>query len=163
MVVYVDTSVIMAAIDRGDSKSQAADRFLLREREKVISPLVLVEIFSVVSRNYDRLISGLDMEIGERDLPAVMARLSMRKYGLNLACPFEKELTIFGEVPAEIKLAFMLSHELKLRTLDLLHLSIAWYLKLNGYSLDRFATFDSEILKKAEKVERLTSIQVFEP
>jgi len=163
VVVYIDTSVIVAAIDKGDSKNQAADRFLSREREKIISPLVLVEIFSVVSRNYNRLISKFDVRIDERDLPAVIARLSMRKYNLNLIHPFEKELTIFGKVPAEIKLAFTLSHKLKLRTLDLLHLSIAWCLKLNGYSIDGFATFDNEILKKAEKVENLTDIRVFEP
>jgi len=163
VVVYVDTSVIVTAIDKGDIKNPSAEKFLLREREKIISPLVLVEIFSVVSRNYERLISKFDVRIDERDLPAVIARLSMRKYNLNLIYPFEKELTIFGEVPAEIKLAFMLSHKLKLRTPDLLHLSIAWYLKLNGHSIDGFATFDSEILKKAEKVENLTDIRVFEP
>ncbi len=163
MVVYVDTSVIVAAIDKGDSKNPSAERFLLMEREKIISPLVLAEIFSVVSRNYKRLMSKFDIEIDDKDLPMVIARLSMRKYGLNLIYPFEKELSIFGEMPAEIKLTFMLSHELKLRTLDLLHLSIAWCLKLNGYDINGFATYDNEILRKAEKVKNLTGIRVFEP
>jgi predicted nucleic acid-binding protein len=163
MVVYIDTSVIVSAIDRGDERNRDADKFLLREKEKVISPLVLIEIFSVVSRNSDRLISGLDLEINEEDLPAVITRLGVKKYELNLLYSFDKEFTIFGEVPAEIKLAFTLAPKLKLRTLDLLHLSNAWNFKLNGYGVDEFATFDNGILRKTGKIEELTGIRVIEP
>jgi predicted nucleic acid-binding protein len=163
VVVYVDTSVIVAAIDRGDRRNKEADKFLLREKEKIISPLVLAEVFSVVSRNSDRLMSGFDVEIDEEDLPAVIARLSMKKYGLNVIYSFDKEFTIFGEVPAEIKLAITLAPKLKLRTLDLLHLSNAWNLRLNGYDVDEFATFDSGILEKAVVVGELTNIRVIEP
>lgn len=166
MVVYIDTSVIVAAIDRGDGRNKEAEKFLLREKEKVISPLVLTEIFSVVSRNSDRLsdmLIGLDVEIDEEDLPAIIARLSVKKYGLKLLYSFDKEFTIFGEVSAEIKLAFTLAPKLKLRTLDLLHLSNAWNFKLNGYGVDEFATFDGRILGKADRIEELTNIRVFEP
>ena len=52
---------------------------------------------------------------------------------------------------------------MKLRTLDLLHLSNAWNLRLNGYNVDEFATFDSEILMKADRIEELTGIRVIEP
>ena len=162
MVVYIDTSVIVAAIDRGDGRNKEAEKFLLREKEKVISPLVLTEIFSVVSRNSDRL-TGFDVEIDEEDLPAIIARLSVKKYGLKLLYSFDKEFTIFGETPAEVKLAFTLAPKLKLRTLDLLHLSNAWNFKLNGYGVDEFATFDRGILDKADGIEKLTDIKVVEP
>ena len=162
MVVYIDTSVIVAAIDRGDGRNKEAEKFLLREKEKVISPLVLTEIFSVVSRNSDRL-TGFDVEIDEEDLPAIIARLSVKKYGLKLLYSFDKEFTIFGEAPAEVKLAFTLAPKLKLRTLDLLHLSNAWNFKLNGYGVDEFATFDRGILDKADGIEKLTDIKVVEP
>ncbi len=163
MVVYIDTSVIVSAVDKGDERSKEADKFLLREKDKIISPLVLVEIFSVVSRNYDKLVSAFEVDISKEDLPAVIARLSMRKYGLNLFHTPDKDLTIFGEVPAEIKLAFMLAPELKLRSLDLLHLSYAWNFKLSGYNVDEFATFDDEILRKCDRINELTGIRVIEP
>ncbi len=163
MVVYIDTSVIVAAVDGGDRRNRDASKFLSREKEKIISPLVLAEVFSVVSRNSAGLISRFEVEIDEKDLPAVIARLSMKKYGLRLVYSFDREVTIFGEVPAEVKLAFTLAPQLKLRTLDLLHLSNAWNLRLNGYRVDEFATFDSGILEKAVAIEELTDIRVIEP
>ena len=38
MVVYIDTSVIVAAIDKGDRRNKDAEKFLLRERENVRYP-----------------------------------------------------------------------------------------------------------------------------
>jgi len=70
MVVYVDTSVIIAAVDRGDIRNRDAEKFLLREKEKVVSPFALAEIFSVVSRNFGKL----EVDVDEDDLPAVIAR-----------------------------------------------------------------------------------------
>jgi len=159
MVVYVDTSVIIAAVDRGDIRNRDAEKFLLREKEKVVSPFALAEIFSVVSRNFGKL----EVDVDEDDLPAVIARLCMKKYGLKLISSFDKELTIFGELPAEFKLVFILASKLKLRTLDLLHVSYAWNLKLNGHGIDEFATFDGEILDNAREIKKLIGIHVFEP
>ena len=66
----------------------------------------MAEISSVVSRNPDRL-SVLNVEVDEEDLPAVIARLCMRKFELSVLSSFEKEFTIFGAVPAEVKLTFV--------------------------------------------------------
>ncbi len=161
MVVYVDTSVIISAIDKGDHRCKDADKFLRREKEKIISPLVLAEIYSVVSRNSERI--NLGFNVAEEDLPAVLARLCMRKYNLKLICISDKEFSIFGEIPTKYKLAFMLAPKLKLRTLDLLHISYAWAIKLNGYDVKEFVTLDRGILDTAEKIEEITDIRVIEP
>ncbi len=89
MVVYVDTSVIIAAIDKGYQRCKDSDKFLRRKKEKIISPLVLAEIYSVVSRNFERINLGLN--VAEEDLPAVIARSCMIKYDLKLVCLFDKE------------------------------------------------------------------------
>ncbi len=161
MVVYVDTSVIISAIDKGDQRCKDSDKFLRRVKEKIISPLVLAEIYSVVSRNSERINLGLN--VAEADLPAVIARLCMRKYDLKLVCVFDKDFSIFGEIPTEFKLAFMLAPKLKLRTLDLLHISYAWAIKLNGYNVEEFVTLDGGILDRAKDIEKITDIRVIEP
>jgi predicted nucleic acid-binding protein len=161
MVSYIDTSVIVAAIDKGDRRNRDAEKFLLREKEKIISPLVIAEVFSVISRNLERLVTELDVDL--EDLPTVIARLSVRRYGLKIIYSFDRDFTIFREVPVEFKLAFMLAPKLKLRTLDLLHISNAWNFKMNGHGVDEFATLDGGILERAGKIEELTGIRVIEP
>ena len=105
----------------------------------------------------------LELDIDKRDLPAVIARLAVRKYGLDVIAPPHRSFTIFGELPSEYKRAFLLAPELKLRTLDLLHISYAWNLKMNGKNIEKFATFDEEILRKSDKIKELTDIRVIEP
>jgi predicted nucleic acid-binding protein len=158
MVTYIDTSVIIAAIDKGDERNRDAEKFLIHEKEKVISPLVLAEIFSVVSRNTEKL--NLSVSVRKEDVPAVIVRLSMKKYGLRLICNYDKEFTIFGDVSAEYKLAFILAPRLKLRTLDLLHISYAWNLKMSGHCVEKFATLDGSILEKSEEIEEITGIKL---
>jgi len=159
MVVYIDTSVIIAAVDKGDNRNKDAEKFLSREKEKLVSPLTLAEIFSVVSRSSEKL----NVDVDEDDLPAVITRLCIKKFGLKVVSLFGKELTIFGEMPAELKLAFILAPKLKLRTMDLLHVSYAWNLRLNGYNVEEFATFDGEILEKAKGINNMTDIRIIEP
>lgn len=51
----------------------------------------------------------------------------------------------------------MLAPKLKLRSLDLLHISYAWVIKLNGYNVE------GGILDRAKDIEKITNIRVIEP
>ncbi len=51
----------------------------------------------------------------------------------------------------------MLAPKLKLRTLDLLHISYAWAIKLNGYNVEE------RNLDRAKDIEKITNNRVIEP
>jgi predicted nucleic acid-binding protein len=59
MVTYIDTSVIIAAVDRGNVRNKDTEKFLLREKEKIMSPLTLVEIFFHLTQNSQSLVNYL--------------------------------------------------------------------------------------------------------
>ncbi len=151
-MIYVDTSLVVTALDTSDpSRSKAAAELMNRSGVKAVSELFLVELAAAVSRK-----SGLIAAVRAEDaqpstvLLAYLAHL-MSKYDLKLLSPSgEHVFTPLGKVGAEAGSCLGLAVPLKLRSLDLLHVAHLLSLKERGYGIELLLTSDSEFLK-AEK------------
>ena len=129
-MIYIDTNIIVSYMDEADANHSRAVKLIqsLRGEKLVTSRLTLVELASVYSR------AGLED-------PLALALYSIEETGVELA-----EID-FNDALSQ---AFRLSAELRLRTLDLLHITAS---KLLGAKY--FATFDRDIINKKDLVARI--------
>ncbi len=125
--MYVDTNVIVAFMDLKDPNHERAVK-LLKEGDKVTSHLTVVELTSVYSR------AGLED-------PQALAIYSLEESEVEL-----KEVD-FNQVLRE---AFKLANKVKLKTLDLLHISSCLLIGDN-----EFLTFDNDIARKEAEIREL--------
>jgi predicted nucleic acid-binding protein len=155
---YVDTSVVVQALDaRKGEESGKASELLLTGEEKVISEVFLLELTAAFSRR-DDLISAFASEAAAPSSAIVAAYVAyaMSKYGLKfLESSGEKTLTPVGRASAEVAAALARSGELKMRSLDLLHVSHLLCLKEKGYPIDCMITADKDFLKAEKLLEGL--------
>lgn len=146
---YIDTSLIITAMDTSARpKSRQATSVLARTREKVVSELFLVELAGSISRKPD-LITAFPAEDSKPStiLIAYLVYL-MSKYDLKLLPPSgEQVATPLGKIGAEAGSCLALASELKLRSLDLLHIAHLISLKNRGFSIESLLTSDLEFSK----------------
>ena len=137
---------------------------LSAEGEKVVSEVFLLELSSALSRR-DDLISAVASQVTATNAAIVTAYVVyvMSKYGLKLIeAPADRVFTPMGRVSAEVGVALGHSAELKLRSLDLLHISHLLVLKERGYPIESLITSDREFLK-AEKLLESRGVKVSIP
>jgi predicted nucleic acid-binding protein len=169
MMRYVDTSVILAKYFPEDKAHQRAVRFLEQsEMQNVISPISLVELMAVLSRIDPALRAPEELlqETPRRRVRALVEFL-IRDSNLHVASVSAKaKLGVGGtsfSAPIEYHTCIRLAHALKLKTLDLLHVSYADNLRKWGYDIKTFVTLDLEIIGKANEILQETGIEVREP
>lgn len=128
-MIYLDTSIIISYIDEADpNHTKALKIFDKLDERRITSRLTLVELTSVYSR------AGLDD-------PLALAIFSINKAEAEIGeVDFNKILTN----------ALKLSRLLKLRTLDLLHITAC---KTLGAT--KFATLDKGIMAKKENIANI--------
>ncbi len=117
---YLDTSYIISLAVKSDVNHERAVNLERSLRDPVISKLVIVEIYSVFSRLSDD--------------PVPLAEYAIRRSKAKV------EEADFNEA---LDLSILLSGDLKLKTLDLIHASLAKIIEA-----DRFVTFDRDILNR---------------
>ena len=134
-MIYLDTCVIISAVDELDSNHAKALKLLaeLGNEDRIVSKLTLVELASVFTR------AGFDK-------PIVLAIYAIRKVGAKIV-----DLD-FDEV---LDWAFRYVYELRLKTLDLLHVVACRIARAT-----RFATFDRDIVSKSMHIRRVLGIDV---
>ena len=129
-MIYLDTSVIISYVDELDANHGVA-RQLIEEykgNKKIVSWLTLVELSSVYSR------AGMKS-------PASLAIYSIKEVGAEI---------VDLDMEKVLREAFMLSSVLKLRTLDLLHISACKLAKCN-----LFMTLDKGIKSASKDLQGL--------
>jgi len=146
---YVDTSVLISAMDTSvRPRSRQATTLLANTREKVVSELFLVELSASISRKPE-LISAVPAEDAQPST-IILAYLVylMSKYDLKLLpLSGEQVATPFGKVGAESGSCLALASEVKLRSLDLLHVAHLISLKNGGFNIEALLTSDSDFSK----------------
>ena len=169
MMAYVDTNVILARYFPGDKLHDRATRFLERDRErKIISPISLAELAAVLSR-LDVGLRAADELLQAPPKRRIRALVEFMVKDSNLlvaSVPVQAKFKVAGTIllaPIEYHSCIRLAHLLRLKTLDLLHLAYADNLRKSGHDLNAFATFDTEILAKAELVQQEMEIEIKEP
>jgi predicted nucleic acid-binding protein len=138
-VIYVDTNVVVAYINKRDPLHMHAVQLVeeLKEYKLVVSDLVLVELYAVYSRT---------MSLNDLELEALV----------------EYSITRLGADVSHVDCTRLLSeaqrhvHVLRLKTLDLLHVVSAYLLGARG-----IATFDKDIIAKRRVVEKTLGLEVY--
>lgn len=154
---YVDTSVIVAAIDAADPRREGALRFLQDREAKIVSDLAVVELSSVLSRRRE-LLEALAPALGLRSIDETVDAIVLyliRRFGLRYhSLSRAARLLLIGGAWAVAALAYRLSARVGLRTLDLLHVSYAILLKRAGAGVERLVTLDKEFERAREELAR---------
>ena len=127
-MIYIDTNVVISYVDQLDQNHGKARRLLdTLNGDRVVSELTKVELASVFSR------------AGFED-PLALSLYSIRKVDARIVnVDFNRVLVKAAEM----------SHRLKLRTLDLLHITLA---SLIG--AQKLVTFDKDILSKSNLISK---------
>jgi len=157
--IYVDTSVIVARYKPGDPLYNDSNALFQREYRFVVSPLVLVELYSVFSRirPYIRLPKPLKGVALNSLVRFVIDDCKLTvMYNLLIARIREGAC----RVPLEYIYAMRLAEALRLRALDLLHVAQASL--LNG-EVEALVTGDEELLERRERIKELTGLSVASP
>lgn len=135
--VYLDTNIVVANIDERDPHHDGVVKLLDSiSSKRLVSKLTLAELVSVYSR------AGLED-------PVALAIYSVEKAGGSTAG------VDFNEV---LEKAVLYAEELKLRTLDLLHVVTCSILGCRV-----FITLDADIINKSEKIREELGIVVVTP
>ncbi len=157
---YVDTSLIVAALDPLDPRRGRAREVLDGERDKVVSELVLVELASVLSRRGD-LVSSIASKLGlsrEETVIAVILYL-LKRFNLRYrSVEGRARLTPLGRLCRPVAIAMELSPALGLKTLDLLHVAYAKLMREEGEPMQKLITADEDFEKVREKLREITGI-----
>ncbi|MEX0568173.1 MAG: type II toxin-antitoxin system VapC family toxin [Candidatus Njordarchaeota archaeon] len=161
VIVYVDTSVVIAKYKPSDSLYQDANRFFEKDYDFVISPITLMELYSVLARirTFIRLEQGLENANVDTIIAFIVHDLKLRL----VARSFMTRLQIFGakiRAPLEYHLAIKFSEKLRLKTLDMLHVAYAYMLRK---ILSYFVTYDDDILKARKSIEQQVGIKIRRP
>ncbi len=159
---YVDTSVIVAALDYLDYRREKAEQFLEQEDDKVVSELVLAELASVFSRRGE-LLRAMERLLGvKRELGVILALVYvLRKFNLQyIKVNDSLLLPPIGRVSRIVAKAVELSVKVKLRTLDLLHLAYMLTLRDEGYPLRELVTLDKDFIDNKSIIEETLGIRI---
>ncbi len=159
---YIDTSVIIAALDPIDPRRNKAIEVLENEHDKIISELTLVELASTLARR-EKLLGQMMDKLGLNREETILAILIyiLKKFGIR----YETidgwiRYPLVGKVYKPIATAVELSKYIKLRTLDLLHLAYTKLLMEKGIYLQKLITMDSDYEKISNIIKKLFNIAV---
>ncbi|RLF18312.1 MAG: PIN domain nuclease [Thermoprotei archaeon] len=159
---YIDTSVIVLALDPTDPRRQHAITILEKEEYKIISELVLAELASVLSRR-EELISNLASKLGlSRELTIIAILLYiLRRFNLRYRVPTIRAKALpFGRIYTPIAIAIELSATIKLKTLDLLHVAYIKLLREEGEPINTLITADTDFKSVEKELRDIVGIKV---
>ena len=161
VVVYVDTNVIIARYKPNDPLYSIANEFFQKNYDFVISPITLVELYSVLSRV--RPFLKFERGLENANIDTLIAFILYDSKLKIVARSFISRLQILGKrlrVPLEYHLAIKFAEKLQLKTLDMLHIAYAYMLRNR---LDYIVTGDDDILKARELIKRHMGLEIREP
>ena len=159
---YVDTSIIVAALDPTDSRRYHAKMILEEKSVKMVSELVLMELASVLSRR-EKMMAELANKLGlSRELVEVAVILYiLKRFNLKYKMLRSRtRVTVFGKMYAPIAVAMELSPKLRLRTLDLLHIAYLKLLKEEGEPINTLMTADEDFKEVEKELKEVIGVNV---
>ena len=157
---YVETSVIVAALDPSNPLREAATRFLESEGVKLVSDPVLLDLAYTVSGD-DELLSGIAERLGlsRGDAAASMIIYVVKRLGLIYrSARGSVRLPLLGDTPRPIAEALVLAAQ-RLGYRRLLHVAYARALREEGNPIYRFVTLDQGF-EDARELLRDTGIEL---
>ncbi|MHB8359308.1 MAG: PIN domain-containing protein [Thermoplasmataceae archaeon] len=133
----LDTSIIIILLDGSDHRFPGADGIVVNEGT-IISDLGLVELTSSLGRN-------------NIENPLAYVIHIIKKFRINLLSSVDSSFVPgFGRINTLFYNSLNLTEKLKLRTLDLIHVSYCIYLKDNNYDIVNLFKTDKEFIISKE-------------
>jgi len=133
-MIYIDTNVIVSYVDEKDPNHDKVVAMSMQlEEERIVSQLTLLELASIYAR-------------AELEKPIPLAMYSIKRFGASIV---EADLNVV------IKESLRYVPMLRLKTLDLLHITIA-----NAVRAKSIITLDKDIAKKADVIKDTMGIEV---
>ncbi|RLI26881.1 PIN domain nuclease [Candidatus Bathyarchaeota archaeon] len=158
---YVDTSVIVLALDRLDPRCCLAKAALEKAGDKVVSELVLVELSAVLARKRLTELFAEKLGVSRRLIASTLIIYLLKRFGLRFrAVDGLIRIPMLGDLSQPMAEALNLSERLRLRTLDLLHLAYVKLLKEMGEPIDVLMTADKEFKKITREIEEELGVRV---
>jgi len=160
----VDTSVIIARYMPQDKWHELSERFFTKRDTYYITPLTLVELYSVFSRVFEQISFPSKESFKDRST-ALNTLINFVIGDCNLkilSVPYVAEVEIGGNAvraPIEYVMSFVWASFLGLKSLDLVHISYSWILKVKK-GIGTFVTADDEIVTKKETIKKATGVRV---
>jgi predicted nucleic acid-binding protein len=150
-LIYVDTSVIVAALDPTDPRREKARKALELHDNKVVSELVIAELASMLARQRRVLVSIRD-KLGVDDHMASIAIILyiLKRFNLKYTSVRGFSTTLFGKIYNPMAYAIEPTEKLRLKTLDLLHLAYIKAIREQGLWIHALLTADTDF-KDIEK------------
>ncbi len=141
---YIDTSVIVSALDPADP-SRPSSTETLKKPGKVVSELVVTELSSVLLRSKN-FVSLMDQLSGDRTSSSYAAIIyTLEKFDLMyLPTQITQIETPIGRYNSVMDFAIGIANKVPMRTLDLMHLSYAYSFSNLTRSKIEFVTRDRE-------------------
>ncbi|MFH0848770.1 MAG: hypothetical protein V1857_04640 [archaeon] len=173
MNAYVDTGVMLARYIPGDPENPSCSRFFERiETNKFVSVLSILELSCVFSRLLETDEVEVPPEIEEsltelsrEERIRTMVEYVLEDCGLRTVevDPIHLTISLLGS-PTKIShvcyKALNLASELRLRTLDILHLAHISSLVDEGVQIECLVTNDSELLARRKQISEILRIRV---
>ncbi len=157
---YIDTSLIVSALDPEDPSSTTSLKYL-KENGKVVSELVIGELNSVMFRNRN-FINLLDKFSGDRITSsyAVIIYILQKFDLMYFPIEFSMIKTPVGRYSRIVAYAFELAEKIPMKTLDLLHLSYAHAMGVSSKSAIEFVTRDREFKTYQDQISEAAGIKI---
>ncbi len=166
---YVDTAVIVARYKPNDPLRTAAENFFSASRgARFISPLTLVELYSVYSRIlvHVRFPSVL-RRVADEEKVGALVEASVIDCALSpVAVSLSADWVLTEHrisVPLEYAEARRLAPRLRLRAMDLLHIAYTSLLRKTGVPIKEFVTGDEDLVGKSKRIESVVGVKVSTP
>jgi predicted nucleic acid-binding protein len=159
---YVDTSIIVAALDGFDPRQKLAQEILEKRKNKIVSELVLAELASIISRR-ENILFELSEKIKvkkELAIPTLLLYILMRFKLSYRKINGHKRVFMIGNLYLPFATAIDISSKFKLKTLDLFHLAYLKILKKQGEEINEFITADYDFKREKENIERELNISL---
>lgn len=162
-ISYIDTSILVAALDEKDRRYDKA-RAILEEsgRVKVISELVVTELASVVARRSDIVSSiGQILGLGPEEVMLAIILYVVKRFGLKLhTVERGTKIPTLGTMNAPLYETVKLAPTTRLRTLDLIHVAYVKLMVETGLPLGAFITADLEYERAREFLKDTLGVEL---
>jgi len=170
---YIDTNVILARYIPTDPHSASCRRFFGKTKlKRLASSLSLLELTCVFSRLLEageiKLSPQIDAALADlsfQEKAQAMVEYTLKDCDVSVASadPIPLTISVLGSpfrVDRICLKALKLASQLRLKTLDTLHLAQASCLRDEGVQIEYFVTNDMEILARREQVSKTIQSKV---
>ncbi|MGB9717713.1 MAG: type II toxin-antitoxin system VapC family toxin [Thermoproteota archaeon] len=159
---YIDTSVIVAALDQLDSRQKIAQKTLEKKENKKVSELVLAELASILVRRESMLQEfSIKIKIREELVVPVIILYIMRRFKLSYRrVSGYKRIFLIGDIYSPLATAIDISSKFKLKTLDLLHLAYIKAVIEQGEEINELITVDEDFERRKQSIDRELNVKV---